>query len=182
MANLYTKYGDKGYTYTKFDSKTPKNHYVVQFLGELDELNSCIGFLNSKICVSNQKEAICNNLKDIMNKIFEIGAFVGYGTPLSNDKLEEGVLQLEKEIDLQEQENGQLKNFILPTGSENSALAHVVRSVCRRVERNIYNLEQPKHYEYIIKYLNRLSDYFYSLSRTINRLEGGSEILWQPSK
>ena len=52
----------------------------------------------------------------------------------------------------------------------------------KSVERNIYNLEQPKHYEYIIKYLNRLSDYFYSLSRTINRLEGGSEILWQPSK
>lgn len=182
MSKIYTKYGDKGFTYTKFDAKTPKNHYVVNFLGELDELNSYIGFLNARICLGKNSSRICDNLKDIMSKLFEIGAFVGYGTKIGNERLELATAYLENEIDAQEAENGALHNFILPTGSENAALAHIARSVCRRVERQIYNLEQPKHYEWVMKYINRLSDYLFSLARTINRFEGIPEILWQNNK
>lgn len=182
MSKLYTKYGDKGYTYTKFDPKTPKNHYVVQFLGELDELNSFVGLLNARICLGKDQSRVCENLKVIMSKLFEIGAFVGYGSSICSTELEQAIKHLESEIDVQENNNEPLCNFILPTGSENAALAHVVRSICRRVERNIYNLEQPKHYEGIVKYMNRLSDYFFSLARTINRNDGVEEIIWQINK
>jgi cob(I)alamin adenosyltransferase len=178
---LYTKYGDQGFTYTKHDPKTPKNHALVFVLGEIDELNCNIGYLHASICAKKNSE-ICDYLKKIMNVLFEIGAFVGYGQNLSESILVDEIKNLENKIDSQEKENGELKNFILPTGSENSALAHICRAVCRRVERNIYMLESPLHYDMVKKFLNRLSDYFFSLARTINRLELGKEIIWQSSK
>lgn len=178
---LYTKYGDSGYTYTKVDAKTPKSHAVVHVLGEIDELNCHIGLLYASMCPDKHNE-ICDFLKKIMNLLFEIGAFVGYGSEISDEYISESITNLEKKIDQQEKENGVLKNFILPTGSKNSALAHICRSVCRRVERNIYSLEYPLHFVLVKQFLNRLSDYLFSLARTINRIEFGTEIIWSNRK
>jgi cob(I)alamin adenosyltransferase len=178
---LYTKYGDSGYTFTKVDAKTPKTHAVVHVLGDIDELNCNIGFLYSNMCPDKHND-LCNFLKEVMNFLFEIGAFVGYGTEIKDENILNFIGKMEKIIDKQEESNGKLKNFILPTGTKNSALAHVCRSICRRVERNIYNLEHSLLFEFIRKFFNRLSDYLFSLARTLNRIEFGTEILWTSSK
>jgi cob(I)alamin adenosyltransferase len=92
------------------------------------------------------------------------------------------ILDIEKTIDDMEEKNTKLQNFILPTGTSSSALAHVCRAIARRVERSMYDLEIHAENEVIVKFLNRLSDFLFSLSRTINRIEGGDEIIWQSEK
>jgi len=98
---LYTKYGDKGFTFTKISSKTPKNHELVNFLGNLDELNSFIGILNVNV-KSAGLEAQHLLINKLMKINFEIGAFIGYGTPLNFEKLNSVIEQLEQAIDFQE--------------------------------------------------------------------------------
>lgn len=175
---LYTKYGDKGFTYTKVSSKTPKNHELVNFLGNLDELNSFVGML----CVHVKPaglEAQYLLTKKLMTIIFEVGAFMGYGTALNFQKLEDVLVELEQAIDFQEKENGVLKNFILPTGSTASCYAHICRTIARRTERSIYEMEILAESEAIIRFLNRISDYFFSLARTLNRTYNIEDIIWQ---
>lgn len=178
--SLYTKYGDKGFTYTKLSAKTPKNHALVNFLGNLDELNCFLGYLFAKI---NSNDVLpIGLLEKIMAKCFEIGAFLGYNTNLCFDKMDAFILEIEKTIDQMECENSELKNFILPTGTPNSGLAHMCRAIARRVERSMYDMEIHAENEVVIKFLNRLSDFLFSLARTINRVEGGKEIIWQAEK
>lgn len=175
--SLYTKYGDSGFTFTKLSKKTPKNHALVDFLGNLDELNCSIGYL-----LSISADMHAERLTQLMNLLFEIGAFVGYGSPLEFEKLKIFISNLEKEIDAQEAANVPLANFILPTGTPSAAWTHVCRAIARRVERSIYEMEIMAEMELIIQFLNRVSDYFFSLARTLNRIEGGKEIIWQSSK
>ena len=178
--SLYTKYGDKGYTYTKLSAKTPKNHALVNFLGNLDELNCFLGYLYSQI--QSNPELPVEILKKVMSKCFEIGAFLGYNTDLCFEKMDAFILEIEKSIDFMEGSNEKLQNFILPTGTGNSAQAHICRAIARRVERSMYDLEIHAENEVIIKFLNRLSDFLFSLARTINRVEKGQEIIWQAEK
>jgi cob(I)alamin adenosyltransferase len=182
MAKIYTKTGDGGFTYTKIDAKTPKNNLLVHCLGNIDELNSCVGVLFSSIKSKKSNDTIQQSLKEVMNVLFHLGSFVGYGTDISDEFICSSISFLEDKIDQQESKNASLKNFILPTGCMSASLAHVARSVCRRAERSLYDLEQPRHYNKITKYLNRLSDYFFSLARTLNRLENVEEIVWISSK
>lgn len=179
--SLYTKYGDQGYTYTKISVKTPKNHSLVHFLGNLDELNCSIGLLYSLLCDKNLTE-LAIVIKDIMSLNFEIGAYLGYGTLLDFVKVESLVAIVEKNIDTQEKANGELRNFILPTGSHASCVAHTCRAISRRTERSIYELEITAECECIIMFLNRISDYFFSIARTMNRLDKVQEIIWAPQK
>jgi len=179
MSKIYTKYGDKGYTFTKFDPQTPKNHYIVNFLGELDELNSSLGLLSAQIINNDKLKESALFLQEIMDVCFSLGAFVGYGTKIPENKFDEIVNKIETLIDIQEKENGKLKNFILPTGHVDSALGHVCRSICRRVERNIYNLESKNSLKLPSVFLNRLGDYLFSLARTINKVNDCQEIIWE---
>jgi cob(I)alamin adenosyltransferase len=179
--SIYTKYGDKGYTFTKISSKTPKNHILVNFLGNLDELNCFLGSFYSGL-VSKDHTSIAEFVKRLMRWNFEIGAFIGYGSQLNFEKLERFISVIEQEIDEQEKNNPALQNFILPTGVTNSSNAHLCRAVARRVERSIYEMEIMAENELIIKFLNRISDYFFSVARTVNRLEGGEEIIWTSDK
>ena len=178
---LYTKYGDKGFTFTKLSVKTPKNHALVNFLGNLDELNCFIGDLASKISPSTEKHSY-DFVSKIMSFNFEIGAFLGYGTALCFENLNNFIKSIEKEIDDLESKNSPLSNFILPTGSDRSCAAHICRAVARRAERSIYEMEIMAEAELVIQFLNRISDYFFSLARTLNRIDGQSEIIWRSGK
>jgi cob(I)alamin adenosyltransferase len=179
MSTIYTKYGDKGFTFTKSNSKTPKNDVIIHLLGEIDELNTHIGYLSSIIPNDNLYCEIKDFLQEIMSILFSMGAYVGYDTLLNADKLTDFVKRLEENIDYFEEYNGALSNFILPTGTPCSAYAHVIRTICRRVERNLYEVEKCAKHEVFPVVFNRLSDYFFSLSRTFNRMMGGKEILWK---
>lgn len=179
MSKLYTKYGDRGVTFTKKDPKTPKNEIVIHFLGEVDELNSCLGYLSALIDANLKKENLVSFLQDTMSVLFSVGAYIGYDIKLDAEKLLEFVGKLEDKIDKFETENGVLKNFILPTGGACSGYAHVCRSVCRRVERHLYDLRDFKKETEIQIFLNRLSDFLFSLARTCNRYEAKKEIIWK---
>lgn len=181
MAKLYTKYGDKGVTYTKKNPSTPKNNVLIHLLGEIDELNSCVGYLTALVESNLKKDNIVKLLHQVMSALFSVGANVGYDTPIDLKKLDEFVFTLEDEIDKYENDNGSLRNFILPTGGMCSSYAHVCRSVCRRVERNLYDLQDLPDVQVIGMFFNRLSDFLFSLARTCNRLEVKLEITWSNS-
>jgi cob(I)alamin adenosyltransferase len=178
MSKIYTKYGDNGFTFTKSNSKTPKNDMLIHLLGEIDEMNAHIGYLASLIPTDNLYSEVKSVLDDIMSILFSAGAFIGYDSDLNIDKLDEFVFELEKKIDYYENFNGKLQNFILPTGSQCSSYSHVIRTVCRRVERKLYDVPKSADNQSILKFFNRLSDYFFSLARTFNRMMGGKETIW----
>lgn len=197
MAKIYTKYGDNGYTYTKQNPKTPKNHLLVHILGDLDELNANLGYLHSLVHLVKDKieknqskiDSVIESLQKIeffiqtqIEMIFNVGAFIGYNTDLSKDSLSEITISIENFIDEQELQNGNLQNFILPVGTKASTFAHICRAVCRRAERNFYDMsDKEKCVETLLAittYLNRLSDSLFSISRSLNRMERFKEILW----
>jgi cob(I)alamin adenosyltransferase len=186
--SLYTKYGDGGYTFTKGSPRTPKNNIVIKVVGELDELNSHIGFCislckNHLGCQPKFLQETTEFLAKIQSALFQIGAFYGYKSELLNKNLDLYIQKLEKQTDEQEKENSELHNFVLPCGSPPAAYAHICRSVTRRVERVVcdYNFSlktDEEKMKLIQVFLNRLSDYFFSLSRTLNRVQGVNELLW----
>lgn len=179
MKKLYTKYGDGGVTFTKKNPKTPKNEIIVNVLGEIDELNSCIGYLTALVESNIKKDELVSVLHQVMSVLFSVGAYVGYDVDICESKLEKFVTLLETNIDHFESENQELKNFILPTGGVCSGYAHVCRSVCRRVERSLYDLFDATTIEIISRFFNRLGDLLFSLARTCNRFETKKDIIWQ---
>ena len=179
MKKLYTKYGDGGVTFTKKNPKTPKNEIIVHLLGEIDELNSCIGYLTSLVENNIKKDELIEILHQVMSVLFSVGAYVGYEVPISESKLENFVTLLENKIDYFESKNQELKNFILPTGGACSGYAHVCRSVCRRVERSLYDLYDAVTIETISRFFNRLGDFLFSMARTCNRYETKKDIIWK---
>ena len=178
MAKIYTKYGDDGYTYTKSNSKTPKNDVVVHLLGEIDELNSSIGYLSS-IAHKHVHEDSIVSLDEIMSVLFTIGANIGYNEEFSSENLNKFIEKIEKTIDFFENYNGKIENFILPSGTPCAGYAHVCRAICRRVERKLYDVDKIKENKVVFHFFNRLSDYLFSFARTCNRMNGVKEVIWR---
>ena len=174
---IYTKTGDKGDTSLLGGSRVQKNHPRIEAYGTIDELNSYLGFAIS----SNSNEAINKKLFEIQNHLFIIGSHLAKESdkdfPLPQIK-ETAILDLEKEIDKMESSLEPLKTFILPGGHPVSSLIHIARCICRRAERCCVNLNQQQDFPMIIKYLNRLSDFLFVLSRYINYLNQQKEIFW----
>lgn len=181
MAKIYTKYGDTGITYTKSNPKMPKNDLLIHLLGEIDELNSCIGYLSS---IMPRKDLlfiteIDSFLHEIMSVLFSIGAFIGYDTDINMNSLDQFVEKIEGKIDWFETYNEKLESFILPTGTSCSAYSHVCRTVCRRVERRLYDIPKAGNNAIVVRFFNRLSDYLFSVSRACNSIGGGKETIWK---
>lgn len=178
---LYTKTGDKGTTGLIGGTRVAKNDIRIEAYGTVDELNSFVGLLTTHaISVENR-----DFLRLIQNKLFTIGSYLATDTSkvelkqasvLSDDTID----QIEKEIDRIEEFLPALSSFILPGGSESGALCHVCRTVARRVERNLYNVGLEYAVEsQVYMYLNRLSDYFFALSRYLTLESAGEEICWK---
>lgn len=173
---VYTKTGDLGETSTFGGKRVSKSSVRIETNGTIDELNSVVGILVSKLEYGKIKEQLFR----IQNELFEAGADVSTG--VNNPKNEfrinlEFITRLENEIDEMDKDLPPLKSFILPGGCEESALAHWCRSVCRRAERQcvvLYNIEKTN--PFLIAYLNRLSDWLFVLARYLNLLNKTSEI------
>jgi len=162
ITKVTTKVGDKGTTALGDGTKVSKSDLRISCIGEVDELNSFIG--NAKIATSD--DDLVKDLNTIQNNLLNLGGELS----IPNNKLEllkdESVKLLEKNIEEMNQKLPPLKDFILPGGDEFSARLHITRSVCRRVERTIVKLMENENGRDIwIKYLNRLSDYFFVLAR-----------------
>jgi cob(I)alamin adenosyltransferase len=182
---IYTKTGDKGKTSLIGGTKVPKSHSRIASYGTVDELNSFIGLLNDTVTAA----PVHDSLREIQDRLFTIGSLLATapGKKISMelpDLKEEDVLRLEEKIDAMDKEIAPLKFFILPGGHVTVSNAHICRSVCRRAERCCVQLQEEDEYidPLIIKYLNRLSDYFFVLARWLAAKLNVAEIKWTPRR
>jgi len=178
---IYTKKGDEGKTSLIGGTRVPKHHIRIEAYGTIDELNSWIGLLRDLPTYSDQRKL----LLDIQDRLFTIGSQLAADPDKSKMKLpqlsEPDITQIEQAIDIMEEGLPVMKSFVLPGGNSLVSYCHITRCVCRRAERMIVNLnEHQKTDELILKYVNRLSDYLFVLSRWIAKECGAIETPWQP--
>jgi len=179
---LYTKTGDKGQTSLLGGQKVSKSDLRIDAYGNVDELNSFIGLLKDhpevEARIGNQFYWIQENLFTIGSILATAPGFTGFELPKVT---EVEIKQLEVWIDKASGELPELKNFILPGGHQVVSLCHVCRTVCRRAERSIIALSQEEPVESeLIKFINRLSDYFFVMSRKMAQLLNAPETPWSP--
>ncbi len=179
---LYTKTGDKGQTSLLGGKKVSKSDLRIDAYGNVDELNSFIGLLKDhpevEARIGNQFYWIQENLFTIGSILATAPGFTGFELPKVT---EVEIKQLEVWIDKASGELPELKNFILPGGHQVVSLCHVCRTVCRRAERSIIALSQEEPVESeLIKFMNRLSDYFFVMSRKMAQLLNAPETPWSP--
>lgn len=180
---IYTKTGDKGTTSLIGGTKVSKSHRRIEAYGTVDELNSFIG-----LCIDHLKSNnISNVLREVQDRLFTIGSALACD-PEKETKLkipdlkEEDITLLEKEMDKMDEVLAPMKSFILPGGHVAASTLHVARCVCRRAERCCVRMQKKgaEVPELIIKYLNRLSDYLFVLSRYAAHNLNAEEIPWKP--
>ncbi len=179
---IYTKTGDLGKTSLIGGRKVPKSHIRIDAYGTVDELNSHIGLTRDLITDEHSKET----LREIQDRLFTIGSTLA-SDPDKDVKMklpdlhEEDITLLEKEIDVMTGKLPEMRSFILPGGHATVSSIHIARCVCRRAERVcVHMTEENMQVEpLVIKYLNRLSDYLFTLSRFVAKISGAEEIPWR---
>ena len=178
---IYTKTGDDGSTLLFGGGRVSKAHIRIEAYGTVDELNSFVGLvLHSLPNDSVQK----STLNTIQNTLFVVGALLATnpdkGQKVSTNPLNPvDITYLEKQIDSMDAELPPLRNCILPAGSSAIATCHIARCVCRRAERNTVALAAHEPVEpLVIEYLNRLSDYLFTLARYIAHTTNTPETPW----
>jgi cob(I)alamin adenosyltransferase len=179
---IYTKTGDAGSTSLLGGSKVSKSHIRIEAYGNIDELNSFIGLLGDQYADGHSRVL----LKEIQERLFIIGALLACDPEKAirmqlPELMEEDVLLLEKEIDRMTGALPPLKSFILPGGHPVVSIAHICRAVCRRAERSVVQLAEaePPGQALVLKYLNRLSDYLFTLARYAAQELGVAERKWR---
>ena len=180
---IYTKTGDLGKTSLIGGTKVLKNHLRIETYGTVDELNSYIGLAGDHLSDAHSKQM----LKEIQDRLFTIGSSLACDPdkePLMKipDLKEEDITALENEIDSMTNSLPPMKHFILPGGHVAVSTLHIVRCVCRRAERLCVNMQEHEMFvdPLVIKYINRLSDYFFMLARYTAQILNVTEIPWKP--
>jgi cob(I)alamin adenosyltransferase len=167
LTRIYTRGGDKGETSLGDGSRVSKLDPRVAAIGDVDELNSLVGW--------------AGGLDRIQNELFDLGADLSVPFAEGDDRLrvtDEAVDRLEQEIDDANASLPDLKSFVLPGGSERAARLFIARAVCRRAERAV--LAVPETNPLAAVYLNRLSDLLFVLARAANAEAGVTGPLWRP--
>jgi cob(I)alamin adenosyltransferase len=178
---IYTKTGDKGTTSLIGGTRVSKAHLRINTYGTVDELNSFIGLLRDQPVNESRKDL----LKEIQDRLFTIGSHLAMDYEVSKkqlpDLLPTDVTRLETEMDAMDASLPELRHFILPGGHQSVSFAHLARTVCRRAERMIVELNAEEEVEdHIIIYMNRLSDFLFVLSRKMALELGIDEVKWFP--
>jgi cob(I)alamin adenosyltransferase len=178
---IYTKTGDKGLTSLLGGTRVPKYNIRIEAYGTIDELNSHIGLLRDVI-ENKQKTELLISIQD---RLFTIGSHLA-ADPEKNKMtlppiVEEDVLSLENDIDSITSIVPEMKSFVLPGGHVHVSYCHIARCVCRRAERAVLKLAETEKVDEIhYKYLNRLSDYLFMLSRWLTHELKATETPWKP--
>ncbi len=171
---VYTKNGDTGKT-ALLDKRVSKSNLRIEVNGQIDELLVQLAFLIEDI--KTQDETLYSNLKIVYKNLFIITSMIANSNDLYNFSIKEtDIKKLEHDIDEMTKELPKLKHFIYYTGNQTAMLCHQARAKVRTVERHVVKLyeEEPVHHHILI-YLNRLSDYLYTLARFININSGNEE-------
>ncbi|MCH7700074.1 MAG: cob(I)yrinic acid a,c-diamide adenosyltransferase [Planctomycetes bacterium] len=178
---LYTKGGDGGETDLRGGRRVPKDDIRIAAYGDLDELNATIGMAVAAL----DDDTTIGSLRDVQNRLFDLGAALMADAAKDDDPVvsSDDVTTLESWIDAASAELSELKNFILPGGTEAAARLHLARTVCRRAERTLVSLGGmtaiPGH---AIQYVNRLSDLLFALARLANARASVADVPWQHTK
>ena len=179
-SNVYTATGDGGQTSLASGQRVAKDDVRLEAYGTVDELNSFIGMLDNLHNIPGDTKEV---LRIVQNKLFNIGGYLATDSA-DIDRCfgldETDVSRLEHFIDVLDSELPPLRRFVLPGGSRISSVSHVCRSVCRRCERRVISLQHAgvKVDPNVVKYLNRLSDFFFVLARFNNIHNQIEEIFW----
>lgn len=182
---LYTRTGDSGKTSLVSGNRVDKTHPRIEAYGTLDELNSHIGLLSSQDLPD--PDLTHPMLDFIQHKLFDIGAYLatdpsampdGMALPASATACD--VERIEKMIDVIDGKLPPLRRFVLPGGTQPSAMAQVARTVCRRAERRLLALAAETEVDAdTLRFVNRLSDFLFAMARFCNVAAGHREIFWE---
>jgi len=186
---LYTRSGDDGTTGLFGGGRVGKDHPRVDAYGTVDELNACLGLAAAACDPERATEArFAEIIAEAQSWLFDIGADLA--TPEGNAQ-EDRVLRIgdaevevvERWIDEVEERNEPMRSFVMPGGSELAARLHLARTVCRRAERRMVALAHTEPVsEGAVRYMNRLSDLLFAMSRLANRDRGVADVPWIPAK
>ncbi|XP_077417619.1 corrinoid adenosyltransferase MMAB [Vanacampus margaritifer] len=185
VPKIYTKTGDKGYSSTFTGERRPKEDHIFEALGNTDELSSAIG-LAREFCLE-KGHTFTDQLDKIQCVLQDVGSNIA--TPQSSARESHltrtkftgtPITDLESWIDTFTEELPPLTNFILPSGGKSSAALHIARTVCRRAERSVAPIVRSGEADPdIARYLNRLSDYLFTLARYAALKENNKEIIYK---
>jgi cob(I)alamin adenosyltransferase len=178
LTRIYTRLGDSGETHLGDMSRVPKTDTRIEAYGTVDELNAQVGVA---LTVPGLPENYAEWLRRVQNDLFDVGADIS--VPLDSERerlrvIPEQIAWLEERCDEVNAALKPLKSFVLPGGAPAAAQLHVCRTVCRRAERLAVACGEQINGE-VVRYLNRLSDLLFILSRGVNR---GEEPLWEPGR
>ncbi|MGE3713697.1 MAG: cob(I)yrinic acid a,c-diamide adenosyltransferase [Alphaproteobacteria bacterium] len=178
LGKIYTRTGDEGTTGLTGGTRVPKYDIRVEAYGAVDEANSCIGL--ARLHTRGEHDEF---LRRIQHDLFDLGADLS--TPISGEGTalritDKQVHWLEEQIDAMNAHLQPLNSFVLPGGSPLAANLHLARTVVRRAERRTCMLAEKEPMNLAaLRYLNRLSDFLFVLSRIANN-NGDNDVLWQP--
>ncbi len=178
---IYTRTGDAGTTSLIGGKRVPKFDERIEAYGSVDEVIAWTGLIRDQEAAVQVHDL----LVDIQDRLMTCASILAADCdncpnplPSLND---EDVVRLEEAIDEIQENVEPLSSFILPGGHTVVSYCHIARNVCRRAERNVLRLADGRNVDkLVIKYLNRLSDYFFVLSRKFSKDLGATEIPWKP--
>lgn len=177
LTRITTRTGDDGLTGLADGTRLAKTHPRVIAIGEVDELNTAIGVL----CVVDGLDAtLLARLQAVQHRLFDVGGELSLPGREILDR--NALVELDSEIARWNAALPPLTEFVLPGGNESSARAHLARATCRRAERALWLLVEMQEdaVDLVLpRYLNRLSDWLFVLSRVLARGDGNTEMLWQ---
>jgi cob(I)alamin adenosyltransferase len=184
LTRIYTRHGDGGDTHLGDMSRVPKTHHRIEAYGTVDELNAQVGWART---VAGMPSVYGDWLARIQNDLFDVGADISAPEDASRERLRvipEQTSWLEERCDEVNATLEPLRSFVLPGGTPAAAALHICRTVCRRAERAAIACGEDCSPE-VIRYLNRLSDLLFILSRGANAQagpDGAGEPLWEPGR
>ena len=180
---IYTKKGDEGKTGLIGGTRVSKDDLKIEAYGTVDELNAYIGLLRDAL--ENKEHS--DQLLEIQDRLFTAGSILAVGDSGTKMNLpsiiENDIIQLEQWIDAMDKHLPMMKSFVLPGGHQTVSICHVSRTVCRRAERRVVTLSQHTTIDaLLLRYFNRLSDYLFTLGRSIALELNIQEAPWNPKK
>ena len=187
---IYTGGGDRGKSSLFSGERITKSDARIEAYGDVDELNSTLGMLAASLPA--KRSQLIDEIQRIQSDLFHIGSWLATTPGAANITVlqaigDDHIKFLESAIDQMQKALPALSGFILPGGHMTAARAHVARAVCRRTERHVVKLFEtfsasplPKSLQFLLTYLNRLSDYLFVLARYCNKNMEIQDTHWKP--
>jgi cob(I)alamin adenosyltransferase len=178
---VYTRTGDKGLTSLVGGARVKKDHQRIEAYGSVDELISFIAFLRDQVPETNHADFLLWG----EDRLMVVSSILACNDEAILNQLpaisDQDIVKIENEIDRMDLILSPLTHFVLPGGALPISSCHIARTVCRRAEREIIRLSDQDHVDLLlVKFVNRLSDYLFTLSRCLHRELNVNEIIWKP--